>query len=233
MVDWDDNTVKLIVYLVYGTSFVAMFLALTFWRKRVGHIELMNDFRYLAIFGLLHGLAEYSDIPRFFAWQPSWIYDIIKLFLVSSSYAALLAFGLNVVLAGIEERRWLRGIPHGALLMYFWLILFMGLDIFSGKGTGIKYSSAELAMNYSLGFLGAVVTSYAFFDLSAKINAIAGEKAGKRFIYAGIGFALFAIFGGINVNPLLGVPAVVYRSAIAVLITISVLRIFRLFEIKK
>jgi len=180
MVDWNDNTVKLIVYLVYGTSFVAMFLALTFWRKRVSHIELMNDFRYLAIFGLLNGLAEYSDIPRFLAWQPAWIYDIIKLFLVSSSFAALLAFGLNVVSAGIEERRWLRGIPHGALLMYFWLILFMGLDIVSGNGTGIKYSSAELAMRYSLGFLGAAATSYAFFELSGKVNTIAGENAGKK-----------------------------------------------------
>lgn len=233
MVDWNDNTVKLIVYLVYGTSFVAMFLALTFWRKRVSHIEFMNDFRYLAIFGLLHGLAEYSDIPRFLAWQPAWIYDIIKLFLVSSSFAALLAFGLNVVSAGVEERRWLRGIPYGALLMYFWLLIFIGLDIISGEGAGIKYSTADLAQRHSLGFLGAAVTSYAFFELSGKVNAIAGEKAGKRFIYAGFGFALYAIFGGINVNPLLGVPAVVYRSVIAVLITIAVLRIFRLFEVKK
>jgi len=233
MVDWNDNTVKLIVYLVYGTSFVAMFLALTFWRKRVSHIELMNDFRYLAIFGLLNGLAEYSDIPRFLAWQPAWIYDIIKLFLVSSSFAALLAFGLNVVSAGIEERRWLRGIPHGALLMYFWLILFMGLDIVSGNGTGIKYSSAELAMRYSLGFLGAAATSYAFFELSGKVNTIAGENAGKKFIYAGVGFALYAIFGGINVNPILGVPAVAFRSVIALMITIFVIMLFRLFEVKK
>lgn len=233
MVDWNDNTVKLIVYLVYGTSFVAMFLALTLWRKKVSHIEFMDDFRYLAIFGLLHGLAEYSDIPRFLAWQPAWIYDIIKLFLVSSSFAALLAFGLNAVSAGIEERRWLRGIPHGALLMYFWLVLFMGLDIVSGNGTGIKYSSAELSMRYSLGFLGAAATSYAFFELSGKINTIAGKKAGKKFIYAGIGFALYAIFGGLNVNPILGVPAVVYRSAIAVIITIAVIMLFRLFEVKK
>lgn len=231
MVDWNNNTIKFIVYLIYGTSFIVMCLALTFWRKRVSHIEFMNDFRYLALFGLLHGLAEYSDIPRFLAWQPSWIYDIIKLFLVSSSFAALLAFGLNVASAGIEERRWLRGIPYGGLMMYFWLLIFIGLDII--QGDGMKYNAVDLAQRYSLGFFGAAVTSYAFFELSRKINAIVGEKAGKQFIYAGLGFALYAIFGGINVNPLMGVPAVVYRSAIAVLITIAVIRIFRLFEVKK
>jgi hypothetical protein len=233
MVDWNDNTVKLIIYLVYGTSFIAMFLALTLWRKKVSHIEFMDDFRYLAIFGLLHGLAEYSDIPRFLAWQPAWIYDIIKLFLVSSSFAALLVFGLNVVSAGIEERRWLRGIPHGALLMYFWFLIVIWLDIGSGEGAGIKYGAADLTQSYSLGFLGATVTSYALFELSGKINAIAGKKAGKKFIYAGIGFALYAIFGCINENPILGAPAVVYRSAIAIIITIAVIMLFRLFEVKK
>ena len=70
MVDWNDNTVKLAVYLIYGTSFLVMFAVLTLWKKRVSHIEIMNDFKYLAVFGLLHGLAEYSDIPRFLAWQP-------------------------------------------------------------------------------------------------------------------------------------------------------------------
>ena len=38
----------------------------------------LDDFKYLAAFGLLHGLAEYSDIPRFLAWQPSCIFDLAK-----------------------------------------------------------------------------------------------------------------------------------------------------------
>jgi hypothetical protein len=231
MVDWNDNTVKLTVYLIYGTSFLVMFAALTLWKKRVSHIEIMNDFKYLAAFGLLHGLAEYSDIPRFMAWQPSWIFDLVKLLLVSSSFAALLAFGLNIISAGIEQRRWVRGIPYGTFLMYIWLLVFAGLD-FTNLDTGINYKVADLAQRYSLGFVGAAVTSYAFFDLSGKMKAIAGEITGKKFMFAGIGFALYAIFGGINVNPVFGVPAVVYRSGIAVIITIAVIGIFRLFEVK-
>jgi hypothetical protein len=232
MVDWNDNTVKLAIYLIYGTSFIIMFAALTLWRNRVSHIEIMDDFKYLALFGFLHGLAEYSDIPRFLAWQPVWAFDLVKLLLVSSSFAALLAFGLNVISAGIEERRWLRGIPYGAFLMYIWLLVFAGLD-FSNLDTGINYKVADLAQRYSMGFLGAAVASYAFIELSRKMNAIVGEKAGKKFMFAGIGFALYAIFGGINVNPVFGVPAVAYRSVIAVVITIAVFSIFRLFEVKK
>ena len=65
------------------------------------------------------------------------------------------------------------------------------------------------------------------------MKAIAGEIAGKKFMFAGIGFALYAIFAGLNVNPVFWVPAVVYRSGIAVLITIAVIGIFRLFEVKQ
>jgi hypothetical protein len=232
MVDWNNEQVKLAVYLIYGTSFIVMFLALTLWKKRVSHIELMNGFKYLAAFGLLHGLTEYSDIPRFLAWQPAWAFDIIKLFLVSSSFAALLAFGLNIITVGMEEKRWLRGLPYGALLMYFWLMIFVGLDL-TNNDIGINYKAADLAERYSLGFLGAVISSYAFLDLSGKMNAIVGERAGRRFVYAGIGFALYAIYGGLIVNPVFGIPAVVYRSAIAVIITVSVLGIFQLFKVKQ
>lgn len=232
MVDWNDTTVRLIVYLVYGTSFMVMFLAMTLWKNRVSQIEVMNNFKYLAAFGLIHGLTEYSDIPRMLAWQPSWVFDLIKLILVSSSFTVLLAFGLSVVTAGNEERRWVRGIPYGGLLMYFWLLIFAGLD-FTNGGMGINYKVADLAERYSLGFLGAAISSFALFDLSKKMYSIVGEKAGQRFIYAGLGFALYAIFGGLITTSVLGVPAVVYRAVTAILITITVIGIFQLFEVKR
>ena len=233
MIDWNDNLVKLIIYMLYGTIFIAMFLFLTLWRKKVTHIEFMNDFGSLAIFALLHGISEYFEIARFLNWQPVWLFDIMKLILVSCSFAALLSFGLNVASAEIEENRWLRGIPHGALLMYFWFLTFIGVDIASGGGTGINYNVAELAQRHCLGFLGAIVTSYAFFELSGKINAIAGETAGKKFKYTGVLFALYAIFEGLEINPIPGFPEVIYSCVIAIFITISIINIFQLFEVKK
>jgi hypothetical protein len=219
--------------MVYGTIFIAMATVLTLWRKRITHIEFMNDFGSLAIFAVLHGFAEYAEIPRFLNWQPLWVFDIFELILVSSSFAALLSFGLNVATAGIEENRWLRGIPHGALLMYFWFITFLGVDIASGGGTGINYNIVELAQRHSLGFLGAIVTSYAFFELSRKINIIAGEKAGKKFISTGVLFVFFAIFDGLQFNPIPSFPGIIYSCVIAILLTISIINILELFEIKK
>jgi hypothetical protein len=233
MIDWNDNMVKLIIYLIYGTIFIAMFLFLTLWRKKVTHIEFMNDFGSLAIFALLHGIGEYFEIARFLNWQPVWLFDILKLIFLSSSFAALLSFGLNVASAGIEDNRWLRGIPHGALLMYFWFLTFIGVDIASGGGTGINYNIAELAQRHSLGLLGSIVTSYAFFELSGKINAIAGETVGIKFKYTGIWFALYAIFEGLGINPIPGFPEVIYSCFIAIFITISIINIFQLFEVKK
>jgi hypothetical protein len=227
MVDWNDTTVRLMLYLVYGTSFIIMFLTLTLWKERVSQIEVLNNFKYLAAFGLLHGLAQYSDIPRFLAWQPVWAYDIVKLILVTTSFAMLLAFGLSIISAGIEERRWVRGIPLGALIMYFWLLAYAGLDT-----AGISYKLADDLAQYSLGFLGAFVTTYAFIELSRKMNTIVGVRAGRRFMYAGICFAIYTVFGGLIVAPVFEVPVAVYRSAIAVLITLSFFGILRLFKVK-
>ncbi|MCE8422627.1 MAG: hypothetical protein J5U19_13025 [Candidatus Methanoperedens sp.] len=232
MVDWNDNQVKLVVYLINGTSFLAMFFIMAFWYKRISHIEMMNHFKYLAIFGLLHGLGEYSEIPRFLAWQPYWIFDLIRLLLISGSFAALLSFGVNVLSSGIEEYRWIRGIPLGAIWMYYWLLIFIGID-FTNSNNGLNYETVDLAQRYTMGFLGAMISSYAFFDLSKKLCAIVGEEAGKRFIHAGIGLGLYMIFGGLIVNPVLGIPIVVYNSIIAIIITIAIIRIFQLFEIKQ
>ncbi len=232
MVDWNDTTVRLLVYLVYGTSFIVMFLALTLWKERVSKIDVMNNFKYLAAFGLIHGLTEYSDIPRLLTWQPAWLFDDVKLILMSSSFAVLFVFGLNVATSGKEEKRWLCGIPYGGLVMYYWGLIFIGINYANG-GIGINYTVAELTARYSLGFLGAAVTAFALLSLSNKMYSIIGEKAGQRFTYAGIGFALYAIFGGLITTSVLGVPVVVYRAVVAVLITICVIGIFQLFEVKR
>ena len=232
MIDWNDNQIILMVYLISGISFLVMFLAMTLWKNRISHIELMNDFKYLAIFALLQGLTELTDIPRYLTWQPVWVFDLLRLILTTSSFTALLAFGIFVISAGVEEYRWLRGMPFGAVWMYIWLIIFIGLD-FTNNNIGINYRIADLAQRYALGFLGALISSYAFFDLSKKIKEIAGNEARRRFIYAGMAFALYTVFGGLIVNPVLGIPVIVYRSAISILITLTIIRIFHLFEVKK
>ena len=231
MVDWNDNFVKTLIYFIYGTSFIIMFVALTLWKERVGHIELMKDFEYLAVFSLLHGFAVYSDVPRFIGIQPALIFDLIKLVLVTCSFAALLSFGLNVLSAGIEERRWIRGIPIGALLMFFPLLYFTGLS-FTNTGDGINYKSADLAQSYILGFFGALVSTYAFIDLSRKIKSIIGEKASKKFIFAACAFGLYTVFAGLIMTPLFGVPIVVFRTITAILMTHAVLGIFQMFEVE-
>jgi len=232
-IDWDNTQIKLTVYLLYGTSFIVMFLVMAMWKHRMSHIELLADFKYLAIFALLHGLTQYIEIFRILGWQPSWIFDFIKLLLATSSFTALLAFGVNVVSAGIEEYRWLRGMPFGALWMFVWMLIFIGLD-FKNNNAGINYVVADTAQRYTLGFLGALISAYSFFELSTKIKIIVGEKAQKRFIYVAFGFALYTVFGGLLDSDfiVLGIPVVVYRTIIAVLITLSIIGVFQLFKLK-
>ncbi len=233
MIDWDNTLVKLAVYFLYGTIFILMFLVMALWKHRVSHIELLADFKYLAVFALLQGLTEYAELPRILGYQPAWIFDLIKLLLVTSSFTALLAFGVNVISAGVEEYRWLRGMPFGAIWMYIWMIIFIGID-FTNSNAGINYRVADIAQRYTLGFLGALISAYSFFELSTKIKVIVGEKAQKRFIFVGLCFALYTVFGGLlgNEVSVLGVPVVVYSTLTAILITLSIIGVFQLFKLK-
>lgn len=227
MVNWNEPHIESIVYLIYGTSFILMFSFIAIWRKRVAYIEFMKDFRYLAVFGLLQGLGEYSEIPRFLVWQPTWLFDTIKIILISISFAVLLSFGLNMVTIEKEEYRWVRGLPYGGLVMFFWSLIYIGFDITNG----ISYNVADLMVRYSLGFLGAVVSSYSFLLISGKMKDIIGEHAEEILFIAGVCFGLYAIFGGLIVGSIIGVPVVVYRTVIAVLMTMSVIEIFQIFRL--
>lgn len=231
---WNDPQTELIIYLIYGTSFILMFSIMTIWRKRVAHIEFMKDFRHLAAFGLIQGLGEYSEIPRFLAIQPTWLFDSIRIILISSSFAALLSFGLSMITIENEEDRWIRGAPYGGLIIYFWLLFFIGLD-FKNSGNGINYNFADLAIQYSMGFLGAVVSAYSFLRISGKMKEVIGERAEEILFITGICFGLYAIFGGLIESTLtvIGIPVVVYRTVIAVLITICVIEIFQMFRLDK
>ncbi len=233
MINWDDTQVKLAVYSLYGTSFIVMFLVMAMWKHRVSHIELLADFKYLAAFALLQGLTEFSELPRILGYQPAWIFDLIKLLLVTSSFTALLAFGVNVISAGVEEYRWLRGMPFGAIWMYVWMIIFIGLDFTNGNA-GINYRVADIAQRYTMGFLGALISAYSFFELSTKIRVIVGEKAQRRFMFVGLCFALYTIFGGLLGTDarIGGIPVVVYQTLTAVLITLSIMGVFQLFKLK-
>lgn len=234
LIEWNNILVKLAVYFLYGASFIIMFLVMSMWKNRVSHIELLSDFKYLAAFALLQGLTEFSELPRILGYQPSWVFDLLKLLLITSSFTALLAFGVNVISSGIEEYRWLRGMPFGALWMYVWMIIFIGLD-FNNTNAGINYSVAELALRYTMGFLGALICAYSFFELSTKMKVIVGDQAQRRFILVALSFSLYTIFGGLldsNII-LLGIPVAVFQTLTAILITYSVIGIFRLFKLKE
>lgn len=216
MINWNDPQIELVVYLIYGTSFMLMFSIMTIWRKRVAHIEFMKGFSHLAAFGLLQGLGEYSEIARFLAIQPIWLFDYIKIILVSSSFAALLSFGLTMVTIEKEEYRWIRVVPYVGLVI--WLLIY------------IRSDSADLTM-YGLGFVGAVVSSYSFLHISGKMKDVIGENAEEILFATGVCFGLYAIFGGLIADNVIGIPIIVYRTVIAVLITISVIEIFQMFRL--
>ncbi len=111
------------VFFIYGLAFFAMGLAIALESRRPSELLLSRPLRYLAAFGLLHGLVEWIDMWLILPGAPhaaAFAFRILRLVLFALSTMALAQFGADVI-ASIQPRisviRWLP-----VLLIVFWTL---------------------------------------------------------------------------------------------------------------
>ncbi len=129
------------VCFLYGLGFIL--LATNAWRlnRRAGNTL---PWGWLALFGLLHGLAEWSDMTLLSQWESPGL-AAIQLVLMVSSFVCLFEFG----------RRNL-GMRDGARLGFPVLV---GLIALAGLGAFAGMPGLNAASRYSLGLTGGVLAA--------------------------------------------------------------------------
>jgi hypothetical protein len=129
------------VYFLYGLAFIL--LAANAWRlnRRAGNVL---PWGWLALFGLLHGLAEWSDM-LLLSRRDSLGLTTIHLVLMASSFVCLFEFG----------RRNL-GLRDSARLG-FWILI--GLIALAGVGAFAGMRGLNAASRYSLGLTGGILAA--------------------------------------------------------------------------
>ncbi|HEX8947477.1 MAG TPA: PAS domain-containing protein, partial [Dissulfurispiraceae bacterium] len=229
-----------VVFFVYGLSFVALGLAITFQPKRGSVLKLADHLWLLAGFGLAHGSNE---------WAEMWI--MIK----GGNETLVAAQQLNLFISFLflfEFGRRLMSVSAGAVpskLSRFlaWQLTPLAALAAAAFSLTSHAFEASIWIRYILCLPGAVMTGTGFLLFcSRERETIKALRSERYFRYAGTFFLLYGFFSGmvgpkgdffpanvLNFDSFFRVthlPVQVFRACAAVVITWAVLRMLGIFD---
>lgn len=240
-----------IIYFVYGLAFFILGFAIILQVQQSSRLELARSLRWLAAFGITHAFNEWGDffIPiqaRYLSPIAVKFLLVIQLILLAISFACLFEFGASVLRPFIGTS-WLRGVP--AILLGIWAFLVFFILLPTTANLRVWDRTANALARYFLCLPGGVLAAYGL-----RVHAIRRIKPlDVPIIYqtlqiAGISIGIYAFLAGLITPPvnffpgnilntqtfaqMIGVPAIVFRSFITILIAISVIRSLEVFSVE-
>lgn len=237
-----------LILFLYGQVFFVVGLAIFLQSRRHSRLRLARDLRWLALFGILHGLHEWGLV--FIPLQTSYLSEpaikvsmTIQVWLLAGSFICLLIFGARLLEAKFSWMRWLAG-----GLITVWLIFFSVPELVGNSFSNWIYLSSVSA-RYLLAFSGAMLSAYGLYVLAqTEVVLKNGRKFHQMLQLAGVSLFIYAIFGGLLVKEggffpanvlnqqlleeLFHVPAEIFRSLSGLVLTVSIIRALEIFEVE-
>ncbi len=245
-----DENQQLILFL-YGLVFFVMGLAIVLQSRRASRLELARSLGWLAAFGIAHGLNEWGDlfIPIQATYAAATVIRflyVLQLVLLSLSFAFLFEFGVSL-LNTLGRFRWLRSFP--AILFGLWLFVafFILTTIAFDSVTWYRISNA--LARYFMAFPAGLLAAYGLREHAIKrIAPLQVPVIYNTLRVAGVSLGLYAFFGGLIPPPIpfppgnllnarlfeqwLGIPPMVFRSVIGMVMAVMIIRALEVFEVE-
>jgi len=243
----DLHLTTVAVFFVYGLAFFSMGVAVALEVGRSPSLGEARVLRPLAVFGIVHGIHEWYELILLQAdWQAielPIIFFLIRVGLLGVSFISLLAYGIQIIrpprgLAAVDAY-----IGGGMLLLYVAFILFLASINPGNKMLWIR--QADVLARYSMAIPGSILAAFALRRQSVIANREGRDKLSSSLIWATWGFGLYGLTQ-IFVPPLsffpanllnaeffsqvTGLPIQVFRAALGIIITISLIRATQVLE---
>ena len=214
--------------LIYGISFLLMSFVVFKGTRKASSIRFVTTFYVLGGFGLVHGITELIDWVSFIL-KTSGAGEFEVLIILSqscliTSFILLLQFGINLLTYKSEKKDIYRLLP--ALLFIAYIAY-----IFVAETSHIR--TAGLIARRGFGFSGALLSGLAFFSIAKAMKVIENPRLTNGLIIAGIGFVCYSVFGGLVVEPILGLPIQLFRAVCAFTIAVNSFAILEILKVSK
>ncbi len=238
-----------IILFAYGQVFFILGLAIFLQSRRHSRLRLARDLRWLAAFGLLHGLHEWGWV--FIPMQSEYLSEhsitllhLVQLMLLAASFSCLLVFGSLTV---TPHRPVLTGLAVG--LTSGWIVIFSTACLTRLFSDEAWYRTGAIWARYLIGFPGAILAAWGLYT-RAQTEVI---HLSERHIYrtlqiAGVSLIAYAFWAGLIVREAsffpasvlnqtavearLTIPIEVFRSICGLVLTVSMIRALELFDIE-
>lgn len=213
------------IFLIYGVSFLLLAFLVAKGTAGSSSVPLIGAFNMLALFGLTHGITEMTDWVRFIRktlGAPAMpVLDWISQCFLVVSFIVLLQFAMNLFTAQSMSKvaPAIRMIPAIGLCVFIGVVALRGMTDILAIG---------LLGRYAFGFASAILAAGALV-VAARTLSVLGDDGLVRSLYiAAAAFAFYAVFGGVIITPIAGIPIQLFRSACAVTAAISAFSLIRL-----
>ncbi len=215
------------IFFIYGFSFMVMANIIVGGITRATSITLVSSFYMLVFFGLTHGITELTDWARIIGktlgrGENAFLLYTSQIFLIVS-FVFLLQFAINLLTYKSETKGFLRALPLILLAVFLAVMFYLGI-------TDIR--QIGLYARYGFGFIGAALSAVMLFRLGTSMNALGNQKLTRGLAVIAAGFAFYAVFGGLIITPVFGMPVQLFRAACALVIAISASAILDVFRVE-
>lgn len=240
-----------IILFVYGLGFFILGFAIILQSQKSSRLELARSLRWLAAFGITHGLNEWGDLfipiqAEYLSAPLVHLLDILQLILLVVSFACLFEFGVSL-LNSVNRLRCLRGAPIILLAGWFFVIFFVILPF----ETDLKawHHIANALSRYFIGFPGGLLAAYGLRVYTVRrIQPLNVPVIFSTLRIAGVSLGIYAILGGLIPPPVnffpgnilnthtfeqvVGVPPILFRTLISIIIAIAIIRSLEVFDLE-
>jgi len=241
------NTVSLTyIYFFYGLAFFAMGLAVSLEVGRTSELQFARSLPWLAAFGLIHGGHEWLEMFDVMGDLPTNLpLEQIRLVALVVSFACLAAFGIS--LSTSTELPRFTAMWRTLVLLG---VCFAGMGLLRFWMTPSEWlTTASVWARYSLGVIGAILTSWALISHGRIFVRSGMGHSGRDLVWAAVAFALYGIVGQMFVTAtrlppsniinsdlfqrVFGVPVQLFRGAMATVVAVTIIRALRVFETER
>lgn len=215
---------------VYGVSFLLMSFVVYRGIRNASSSAFVNTFYMLAGFGLMHAITELIDWLRFILKSSgageSDVLLVLSEACLITSFVLLLQFGVTLLTYRSKNKDIYRSISALLFVAYIAYTFVIG-------PTDISLTRTGRIARHSLGFPGSLLSGLAFFGLAKSMNIVGHARLTRGLIVIGIAFVCYAIFVGLIVEPVGGIPVQLFRAACAVTIAAYSFSILEIFTVSK
>jgi len=240
-----------LILFIYGLGFFILGFAIILQVQQSSRLELARSLRWLAAFGITHAFNEWGDLfiplqAQYLSGTLIKILDVFQLILLAVSFTCLFEFGISM-LNSIFHWRWLRGLSiivfgSWALIIFFVLLPF-------GPDLKIWDHTANALARYFIAFPGGLLAAYGLrLHAIRRIQPLNVSVIFNNLQIAGVSLGIYAVLGGLIPPPVqffpgnilntatfeqfVGIPAILFRALISLIIAITIIRSLEVFDLE-